>query len=285
MDHHRQRLLLRIFAFILLFLPLHGNTEAQSPSDFNRTWQDLPIIPEFSDRAREILRAGIEAGHNPHSFSKVGDCDTSTSWFLSDYDRDQVYYDLGEYESLRPVIDFFQGSFAWLSFAAKPGFSAASALSTFFMNYEYCWYTEVPLTCEYRIHDPIAVLISLGTNDGYNPPVFKDNLRTIIDMTLAENRLPILMLKADNIEKNFSINQDIADLAAEYDIPVWNFWAAIQHLDNHGLQEDGIHLTYYSNYFSHPKTWETAFAYRNLTTLQVLEKLQIEIEKILDTKE
>ena len=285
MDHHRQRLLLRIFSLFLMLIPLHGNIEAQSPSDFNRTWQDLPIIPEFSDRAREILLAGIEAGHNPHSFSKVGDCDTSTSWFLSDYDRDQVYYDLGDYESLRPVIDFFQGSFAWLSFAAKPGFSAASALSTFFMDYEYCWYTEVPLTCEYRIHDPIAVLISLGTNDGYNPPVFKDNLRTIIDMTIAENRLPILMLKADNIEKDFSINQDIADLAEEYDIPVWNFWAAIQHLDNHGLQDDGIHLTYYSNYFSHPKTWETAFAYRNLTTLQVLEKLQIEIEKILDTKE
>ena len=92
------------------------------------------------------------------------------------------------------------------------------------------------------------------------------------------------MLKADNVEGDFSINQDIADLAAEYDIPVWNFWAPVQGLKNHGLQEDGIHLTYFSNYFSNPKTWETAFAYRNLTTLQVLEKLQTEIVKILDNQ-
>lgn len=282
--HHRQSLHLRFFTLIFMIFMVCGNTCAQSPADYGRTWQDLPVIPEFSDHAHEILKAGIAAGHNPHAFSKVGDCDTSTSWYLSDYDRDQVYYDLGEYKNLQGVIDFFKGSFVRLSFAAKPGFSAASALSTFFMNYEYCNYEELPLTCEYRIHDPIAVLISLGTNDGYNPPVFKENLRKIIDITIEQNRLPILMLKADNVERDFSINQDIADLAAEYDIPVWNFWASVQDLKNHGLQDDGIHLTFYSNYFSHPKTWETAFAYRNLTTLQVLEKLQIEIVKILENQ-
>ena len=92
------------------------------------------------------------------------------------------------------------------------------------------------------------------------------------------------MLKADNVEGNYSINQDIADLAAEYDLPVWNFWAAIQHLQNHGLQEDGIHLTYYSNYFSDSRVWETAWAYRNLTALQVLEKLQIATEELSVTK-
>ena len=283
MDCHRRHYF--FFTLILIFFAAVGNAFAQSPADFGRTWQDLPVLPEFNDHAREILKAGIAAGHDPHAFSKVGDCDTSTSWYLSDYDRDQVYYDLGQYESLRPVLDFFHGSFSRLSLAATPGFSAASVLSTFWVNYQICNYGELPLTCEYRIHDPLAVLISLGTNDGYNPPVFRENLRQILDLTLAENRLPILMLKADNVEKNFSINQDIADLAAEYDLPVWNFWAAVQHLENHGLQDDGIHLTFYSNYFSHPKTWETAWAYRNLTALQVLEKLQYEIETILDAQQ
>lgn len=282
MDHHRQLPLV----FLLLFLLISGyaSVSAQSPADYGRTWQNLPVLPEFNDHARKILWLGIKNGHDPHAFSKVGDCDTSTSWYLSDYDRDQVYYDLGDYESLRPVLDFFHGSFSRLSLAATPGFSAASVLSTFWLNYDFCHYDELPLTCEYRIHNPLVVLISLGTNDGYNPPVFKENMRQIIEMTLAENRLPVLMLKADNVEKNFSINQDIADLAEEYDLPVWNFWAAIQHLENHGLQSDGIHLTFYSNYFSHPKTWETAWAYRNLTALQVLEKLQFEIESILNAQ-
>ena len=281
MDSHRQKaFLLALFLLILLC----GSVSAQSPADYGRTWQDLPVLPEFNDHARHILWLGIKNGHDPHAFSKVGDCDTSTSWYLSDYDRDQVYYDLGDYESLRPVLDFYHGSFSRLSLAATPGFSAASVLSTFWLNYDYCNYDELPLTCEYRIHNPLTVLISLGTNDGYNPPVFKENMRQIIELTLADNRLPILMLKADNVEKNYSINQDIADLAEEYDLPVWNFWAAIQQLENHGLQSDGIHLTFYSNYFSHPKTWETAWAYRNLTALQVLEKLQFEIESILDAQ-
>lgn len=281
MDSHRQK---AFFPVLFLLILLCGSVSAQSPADYGRTWQDLPVLPEFNDHARHILWLGIKNGHDPHAFSKVGDCDTSTSWYLSDYDRDQVYYDLGDYESLRPVLDFYHGSFSRLSLAATPGFSAASVLSTFWLNYDYCNYDELPLTCEYRIHNPLTVLISLGTNDGYNPPVFKENMRQIIELTLADNRLPILMLKADNVEKNYSINQDIADLAEEYDLPVWNFWAAIQQLENHGLQSDGIHLTFYSNYFSHPKTWETAWAYRNLTALQVLEKLQFEIESILDAQ-
>ena len=281
MDSHRQK---AFFLALFLLILLCGSVSAQSPADYGRTWQELPVLPEFNDHARHILWLGIKNGHDPHAFSKVGDCDTSTSWYLSDYDRDQVYYDLGDYESLRPVLNFYHGSFSRLSLAATPGFSAASVLSTFWLNYDYCNYDELPLTCEYRIHNPLVVLISLGTNDGYNPPVFKENMRQIIEMTLAENRLPVLMLKADNVEKNFSINQDIADLAEEYDLPVWNFWAAIQHLENHGLQSDGIHLTFYSNYFSHPKTWETAWAYRNLTALQVLEKLQFEIESILNAQ-
>ena len=276
-----------IISFILLALILPvftGSASAQSPASYGRTWQNYPILPEFSETARAILRAGIEAGNDPHAFSKVGDCDTSTAWYLQDYDHDQIYYDLGEYESLRPVLDFFRGSFGRRSLAATPGFSAASVLSTFWLDYEVCTYNELPLTCEYRIQNPIAVLISLGTNDGYNPPVFKDNLREIIVQTLMQNRLPILMLKADNVEGNYSINQDIADLAEEYNLPVWNFWAAIQHLENHGLQEDGIHLTFYSNYFSDPHCWNSAWAYRNLTALQVLEKLQAEIENILNAQ-
>ena len=281
MDRHRQK---AFFLVLFTLILLCGSVSAQSPADYGRTWQNLPVLPEFNDHARQILWLGIKNGHDPHAFSKVGDCDTSTSWYLSDYDRDQVYYDLGDYESLRPVLDFYHGSFSRLSLAATPGFSAASVLSTFWLNYDLCHYDELPLTCEYRIHNPLTVLISLGTNDGYNPPVFKENMRQIIELTLADNRLPILMLKADNVEKNYSINQDIADLAKEYDLPVWNFWAAIQQLENHGLQSDGIHLTFYSNYFSHPKTWETAWAYRNLTALQVLEKLQFEIESILNAQ-
>ena len=69
--HHRQSLHLRFFTLIFMIFMVCGSTCAQSPADYGRTWQDLPVIPEFSDNAREILKAGIAAGHNPHAFSKV----------------------------------------------------------------------------------------------------------------------------------------------------------------------------------------------------------------------
>jgi len=274
--------------FLILSLPFFFSVpsfaqsiEDRRPSDFGRTWQDLPIVPELNENSLRILKAGIAAGHNPHAFSKVGDCDTSTDWYLADFDKDSRYYNLGEYrDRFEPVLSYYKGSFSHRSLAAKPGFSAASVLSNYWLDFNSCEPDELPLTCEYRIQNSLIVLISLGTNDGYNPPAFKENLRTIIEITLSENRLPILMTKADNVEGDFSINQDIADLAQEYDLPLWNFWAAIQDLPNHGLVEDGIHLTFYKNDFADPNAFNYAWTYRNLTALQLLEKLMQATEKL-----
>ncbi len=279
--HSRNSIILLLIGFLLSGFSFFQTAEDQAPSDYGMTWQNLPIIPDFSETAREILSNGLKRGNNPKAFSKVGDCDTSTDWYLSNYDLDQRYFNLGTYvDQLQPVIDFFRGSFGRRSLAAKPGFSAASVLSNYWTDYSICEAGEVPIICEYRINNPAFVLISLGTNDGYNQPSFKENLREIINLTISQSRLPILMTKADNVEKNYSINQDIADLAAEYDIPLWNFWAAIQDLPNHGLVEDGIHLTFYKEDFSDPESFQYAWTYRNLTAMQLLDKVLQTIKDI-----
>ena len=286
-DSHPQRFLFFLIILIFLTFSCPVNVSGQdvsnlTPLDFGWTWSELPVLPELSANALAILREGIAVGNNPQAFSKVGDCDTSTDWYLNDFDKDTRYYDLGDYASeLQPVLDFYKGSFEHHSLAAKPGFSAASVLSTYWTDITQCEPGELPLTCEYRIQNPLFVLVSMGTNDGYNPPAFKENLRAIIEQTLAEKRLPILMTKADNVEGNFSINQDIADLALEYDLPLWNFWAAIQHLPNQGLVEDGIHLTFYQNTFSNPYAFNYAWTYRNLTALQVLDRVMLATKAIL----
>jgi hypothetical protein len=275
-----------LLLFVLLAIPavVFGQAESTpSPLNYSGNWTELPVLPTLSENALTVLRAGIAAGHNPHAFSKVGDCDTSTEWYLSDFDKDTRYYDLGEYAAaFEPVIAFYKGSFSHRSQAAKPGFSAASVLSTYWTDVENCQLGELPLNCEYRLQNPLFVLISMGTNDGYNPPVFKENLRAIIVATLAENRLPILMTKADNVEGNYSINQDISDLAAEYQLPLWNFWASIQHLPDRGLVEDGIHLTFYKNTFSDHYAFNYAWTYRNLTALQLLERMMQATNLILN---
>jgi hypothetical protein len=234
-------------------------------------WQEWPVIPALSAHARQVLKDGLAAGRNPRAFAKVGDCETLTDWFLVDFDRGARFYDLGPYISLQPVIDYFAGSFERKSAASARGFTAASALSSLWANPDTCQIGETPLSCEYHLQQPILSFIMLGTNDVNHKGTFEANLRKILDQTLAAGILPVLVTKADNLEGDHQLNATIARLAYEYDVPLWNFWLAVQDLPNGGLQEDGAHLTYTPNRFNDPLNLQSAWAVRNITALQVLQ--------------
>jgi len=237
-------------------------------------WKQLPVVPEeFSQRTQDIYKLGQELHNNPYSFSVVGDCESSPSWFLGDFDRGSSFYSLGEYSDLKLVIDAFQGSFERRNLAVGNGFNTASVLSPLWADPEYCVGGESPLECEVRLHHPSFVFILLGTNDIYNLDNFDKNMRTILDRLVEQGILPILATKADNQEGGNKINAIISGLAYEYEIPLWNFWRAVQPLPFRGLQSDGAHLTWAKNYFDDPKAMENAWPWRNLTALQVLDKV------------
>jgi hypothetical protein len=80
-----------------------------------------------------------------------------------------------------------------------------------------------------------------------------------------------LSTKADNLEGDHGINSTIAQLAHEYEVPLWNFWLAVQPLNRGGLSEDGFHLTYAGNFFDDPKRMRSGWPWRNLTALQALD--------------
>jgi hypothetical protein len=235
-------------------------------------WTDLPVLPELSPRALEILADGLAKGNNPNAFSKVGDCESQASWFLEAFDLGPAHYSLGEYEAeLAPVIDYYAGSHKRLSLAAKPGFTAASLLSPIWSDQEQCEKGETPLDCEYRIHRPLVAFVMVGTNDASNPETFEGHMRAVLERTIELGILPVIGTKADNVEGDHFINATIARLAAEYGLPVWNYWAAVQDLPDQGLQEDGVHLTFAAPYFDRPGAFERAWPVRNLNALQVLK--------------
>jgi hypothetical protein len=234
-------------------------------------WRDLPVIPNISARAHQVYQAGLAKGNNPHVFAKAGDCETITDWFLVDFDRGPRFYGLGPYQDLQPVIDYFKGSFARSSLAARRGFNAAALLTAFWADYTQCKPDETPLGCEYRLTRPSFALIMLGTNDVPHKASFEGNLRKVIQFSLDQGVLPVLVTKADNLEGDESINATIASLAQEFDLPLWNFWRAVQPLPDAGLQDDGAHLTYATNFFDDPEKMKSAWPWRNLTALQVLD--------------
>jgi len=234
-------------------------------------WQMMPVIPEVSETARLIYQYGLQRGVNPEAFSKIGDCESRTTWFLYDFDQGPQYYDLGPYTYLEPVIDHFKGSFGRLSQVAKPGFTAAAVMTPLWADPAQCQKNETPLACEYRQQNPAFSFIMLGTNDVARPETFEANMRRVIEFTIDQGIVPILATKADNLEGDHQINATIARLAYEYDIPLWNFWLAVQDLPDKGLQPDGAHLTWSPNHFGDPEVMKRAWPVRNLTALQTLD--------------
>jgi len=234
-------------------------------------WQSWPIIPFVSDTARELYQRGQVDGNNPRAFSKIGDGEISTEWFFTAFDLGENYYDLGSYQNLDSIIEYFSGSFERIGLAAKRGFNTERILDPARSDSTLCESGESPLTCEMRLHKPGFAILSLGTNQVWKPEEVEKGMRQILDILLSRNVVPILSTKGDNLEGDHRINKIIACLAQEFDIPLWNFWSAIQPLPNHGLQPDLEHLTYGITDFNDAHAMQSAWTMRNLTALQALD--------------
>lgn len=234
-------------------------------------WKELPVIPTVSDTARAIYQRGLQMGNDPHAFSKVGDCQNVPSMFLTIFDE-SGYYRLGEqYAYLQPTIEWFSGSFSRESQAVRRGFNAASVVSPIWADPKVCKPGETPLDCELRLHHPSIAIVSLETWWRGDTANYEMYVRQILEDTIAHGTVPIIATKADDLEGDHRINATIALLANEYDIPLWNFWRAVQPLPSHGLLADGFHLTFDDNYFDDPETMRAAWPWRNLTALQALD--------------
>lgn len=234
-------------------------------------WQDMPIVPEVSDAARAVYQRGLEMGNDPHAFSVVGDCQNVSVFFMAFYDE-PGQYNLGEHTYLQETIDHFDGSFSRQRVAANGGFNVASVLSGLWADPEACEPGEAPLNCEFRRSNPSIVIISMETW-WYDRPAdtYAGYLRQIVEYALDEGVVPILATKADNLEQDHGINRAIVSVAQEYDVPLWNFWAAVQPLPGHGLAEDQFHLTQGRPFFDDPAQMQGAWPVRNLTGLQALD--------------
>ena len=244
----------------------------RTPFICNEDWQSLPVFPAVPEAARVLYQQGLAQGNNARSFSKIGDGEISTDWFLTAFDQGEEHYNLGTYHELQAVIETFHGSFARRSVAARRGFNTNLILDVSARDPAQCEETESPLACELRMHNPSIAMLSLGTNQVHRPEEFEAGMRQILDMLVSGNVLPILSTKGDNLEGDHRINRTIACLAQEYQIPLWNFWAAIQPLPDHGLQPDQEHLTYSGIIdFDDPVAMRSAWTVRNLTALQVLD--------------
>ena len=202
------------------------------PSLPAESWQDWPVVPLVPQNAAEIYRKGLALGNDPHAFSILGDCQSLAETFLGVYDTNpDLVASLPD--DLQAAVANFYGSFNRQSPTIKGGTTAGAVLWADWHENQYtCKPSESPLTCELRLHHPSIVLINLGTHYETRNITY---LRKILDELIAQGIVPILSTKADNREMDDRLNLEMAQLAVEYDLPLWNFWAAVSDLPHHGV--------------------------------------------------
>ena len=236
-------------------------------------WMHMPAVPTgISDSMRAVYERGLALGNDPNRFSVIGDCQNVSSYFLAVFDKPGEF-SLGEdYAYLQPTIDQYQDSFSRQSLAVKGGFNVAAILSPLRADPKSCNKNESPLDCELRAWRPSIVFVSMETWWSEKPAeVYDKHMRQVIERILEAGAVPIIATKADNLEGDHSINATVAQIAYDYEIPLWNFWAAVQPLPNHGLSDDHFHLTFARNFFDDPVRMKSAWPWRNLTALQTLD--------------
>jgi LysM repeat protein len=244
------------------------------------------LISGVTAHAHEIFISGQNQGNRANVFSKIGDSITANDVFLTPIGWGM--YDLRQYTYLAPVIAFFSqtsartaNSFANSSLAAKTGWSAWQPLNPgASLNKDLCGASERPLECEYRIVKPSIALIMLGTNDVQSTTAaqYEAEMRLILQISIDHGVIPVVstippLHKDWAVGRVETINGIIVSLAREYDIPLWDYWSALQGLPNDGLTTDGVHPSSYSGHsadFS-PDYIEAGYTVRNLLALQALD--------------
>jgi len=190
------------------------------------------VLPDVDPSIRAIYEYGLTLDNDPYAFSIFGDCQSRPDAFFGVFETNPAVV-FGLSPELQETVENFRGSFNRESPTSQDGTTPGALLWAQWHRGEYgCSFDETPVACELRIHRPSFVIIQIGTHfESRNT----EYLRKIIMQLIDAGVVPILATKADNREKDERINRDMALLASEFDLPLWNFWAAVSELPNRGL--------------------------------------------------
>jgi hypothetical protein len=199
-------------------------------------------IPTISAHMRAVYGQSTQQGRDKRIFTVVGDCNSLSYYYLALVAKG--IFDLQGQDYLRNTIEEFKSSFYRQSVAVSGGFNTASMLDPAWSDPHVCQSAESPFACELRVSRASIVFIALGTGDQFDWRNLDANYRRLIEFSLANGVLPVLVTKADALESEEGgapldyINTDIRALAQQYDVPLLDFSAATRDLRNHGLIDE-----------------------------------------------
>jgi len=234
----------------------------------------------FSDEAKALARETYarsqELGRNPRAFTTAGDSTTEIPFFLARFDEGP--YNLGEYEYLQPVIDYFHGSFDHDSASVRVGLHSWTLFDPTWADKARCQANEAPLPCEIRLQNPAILIIRLGSNDYGVPELFDKSIRQAVEYALEQGVIPVIGTKGDRGEGSDNNNEILRQIAADYDLMLWDYDVVAGTMPGRGLDQDNVHMTtFYAHDYTLPEAFTRGHAMHNLTALMVLDTIWKEV--------
>jgi hypothetical protein len=239
-----------------------------------------PLSPEVAAHVAEIYALGQELGRNPDAFSKLGDSTILNPHFLGPFDTGD--YNLGEFAYLQSAIDRFKGSFERHGVGARHGLHSWTVFDPMWADEKWCEAGEHLLACEFRLNNPAFLFVRLGSNDAGSPSGFRFNVKEVIEFSLENGVVPIIGTKADRFEGSNENNDILRELAAEYQVPLWDFDRLAETLPGRDLDTDGVHLKIVDlpHDYTQVETFQRGHALQDLSALIALDQVRRVVEEI-----
>ena len=215
-------------------LPVTNPAALPLSKNANRTV--LPKWIGMTPRGKVLLQQAVKAGRDAHLFTIAGDSNAQWPVLLGLQAGGQI--DIGQQQpSLRGMLTRFEPSLAHVSVAVGGGFRAADMFDTSFAQKPAtCLPAEGVFACELRLSNASVVFIQLGTGDRFAWKDYEATYRAMLDTALAAQVVPVLFTKADEMESYQGgapmgyLNDVVRKLAAEYQLPLVEFFAATRDL-------------------------------------------------------
>jgi hypothetical protein len=273
-------------------LPIGDLADAAPENVTSQTLAEIysqPLIPKISPAMLEVYAHGQELGNHPNVITKVGDSLSASDQYINTFEAEG--YNLGAYSYLEDTLLFYRDNSDRESIAAQIGMSTYVVFDPLWATDERCDANESPLACEYRLTKPSLAFILFGPNDvrSMTEAEYHEQMRLIIEETMENGIIPVLFTFSAHPDdalywQAMNFNVELLHLAADYEIPLINLWAAAQALPDYGLDDDHIHLTHSGFDVLKYDTGHESFYGTSLQNLLVLRTLY-EIQESLGENE
>jgi hypothetical protein len=231
------------------------------------------VLPDnVKATVREVYARGQRIGRNPHAFSKIGDSTMVWPAFMSAFEWS---YNLGPYAYLQTAIGQYGGSFSRNSLATVKGINSWRQFDPASASLEFCRSNEGPVQCEFRLNNPSVVFIRLGANDWGEPAWFQQSMERIVQYFMNRGVVPVLGTKPDRLEgPDNTLNKIVGQIAADYEIPLWDYDQVAATVPNRGLLPDKTHFQDGGPHnYTLPATFRHGDSLEDLTALMMLDTI------------